>query len=254
MPSSARSARSRCAKRRSRNDDEQKDLEIERNEEKCIGDLDVDHDWRIIPEKPYFVSPCNVTGYTWRTMPTRPLSTPSPRSSARRTDIFSNGLHLRRRAADRDRMVQLRRAQRPQRPSRARHAGHVLHQGRAGICLAHAHLARADPLHGIADEKGHRAAVPRHRAGQGLPQRGDRHDARGGIFPDRRACRRRRCHARQSEGHARRHFSRELFKGAQVEIRFRPSFFPFTEPSRRSRHALGRRRTRRRSCATDGSR
>lgn len=27
------------------------------------------------------------------------------------------------------------------------------------------------------------------------------------------------------------HFFRELFKGANVEIRFRPSFFPFTEPS-----------------------
>src|SRR3989338_10166265 len=26
-------------------------------------------------------------------------------------------------------------------------------------------------------------------------------------------------------------FYRELFKGASVEIRFRPSFFPFTEPS-----------------------
>ena len=27
------------------------------------------------------------------------------------------------------------------------------------------------------------------------------------------------------------HFFKELFKGAEVEIRFRPSFFPFTEPS-----------------------
>jgi len=27
------------------------------------------------------------------------------------------------------------------------------------------------------------------------------------------------------------HFLRELFKGASVEVRFRPSFFPFTEPS-----------------------
>src|SRR5437868_10518703 len=26
-------------------------------------------------------------------------------------------------------------------------------------------------------------------------------------------------------------FFKELFKGASVEIRFRPSFFPFTEPS-----------------------
>ena len=67
-----------------------------------------------------------------------------------------------------------------------------------------------------------------HRAGQGVPRGRGRHPL-ADVPPGGRPVRRRGRHVRRSEGDADA-LARELF-GPDARVRFRPSYFPFTEPS-----------------------
>ena len=84
-----------------------------------------------------------------------------PRARAHRGDLRVDGLRRRRRSRDRDRLVQLHRAQQSREPSCALDAGHVLRrrQGCGGPLAqpAAAYLADADPLCAGACEEARRA-------------------------------------------------------------------------------------------------
>ena len=111
----------------------------------------------------------------------------------------------------------------PRRSSRARHAGHVSPLG--GHAAAHPHLAGADPHDEGAAAAGARSSAP------GKVYRRDILDATHspmfhqveGLAVDK--------HITMADLKATLElFAREMF-GPQLAVRFRPSFFPFTEPS-----------------------
>ena len=106
-----------------------------------------------------------------------------------------DGLQRRRRPRDRDRLLQLRRAQLPRRPSGARRAGHVLPARRAAA--AHPHLADPDPHAARAQ-----AADARDRLRPRLPQR-QRPAPLADVPSGRGAGDRPRHHLRPSQGRAR---------------------------------------------------
>ena len=100
---------------------------------------------------------------------------PISRTWQRIEEIFAlDRLRRRRRPGDRDRLVQLHRAQQPGEPSGALDAGHVLrrHEGREGpaAAAAHAHQPDAGALRAHAQ-----AADQGDRAGPHLPRRLGRH-------------------------------------------------------------------------------
>ncbi len=134
-------------------------------------------------------------------------------------------LQRRRRARNRNALLQFRGAQHSRASSRARQHGHFLHRGRARRAFAaHAHFADADSHHGKAEAAG------AHRR-PGKVYRRDNPDATHGYM------------FHQIEGLAVDtditfcdfkgtvdYFARE-FLGPKTKTRLRPSYFPFTEPS-----------------------
>ncbi len=84
---------------------------------------------------------------------------------------------------------------------------------------------RADPHHGIAAAPG-----AHHRPGLGLPPRRDRRHPPLGLQPARGALRRRATSTLPDLKGTLEYFFQALF-GEDTEVRFRPHFFPFTEPS-----------------------
>jgi phenylalanyl-tRNA synthetase alpha chain len=170
------------------------------------------------------------------TLPGRGLGTgtlhPITRTLERVEALFrSLGLHRGRRSRDRGRLPQLHRAQHAGEPPCPLDAGHVLRRGRHGA--AHAHVADPDPLHGNA-----RAADQDHRAGS----RSTASTATRRI---------RRCSTRSRGLWIDRdvsfadlkgvftEFLRNFFERDDIKVRFRPSFFPFTEPSAEIDMAFG---------------
>ncbi len=171
-------------------------------------------------------------------------------------------LRSRRRPRDRDRLLQLHRAQQPGEPSGALDAGHVLRRCARrrwpATAAAHAHLPDAGALraHAQAADQGHRAGphLPRRLATRRTRRCSTRSKACGstsnisfadlkGVYTD---------------------FLRRFFERDDLEVRFRPSFFPFTEPSAeidmsfRARRGAGSRspargRCIRTCCATSAS-
>ena len=131
----------------------------------------------------------------------------------------------------RDRVVQLPRAQLPGRPPGDGHARHALPRRAAGdgravgpAAAPHAHLAGADP-----DHAGVAAADPGAHPGHGLSPRLLRRVARARLRADRRTRGGRGNLVRRSQGDA--DPLRPPVLRAATKTRFRPSFFPFTEPS-----------------------
>ena len=99
-----------------------------------------------------------------------------------------------------------------------------LKEGRPAAAAAHAHQPDAGALCAHA-----RAADQGHRAGPHLPRR-LRRDALADVPPGRGPVDRRGHQLRGPEGRLHR-FLRRFFERDDLEVRFRPSFFPFTEPS-----------------------
>ena len=117
-------------------------------------------------------------------------------------------------------------------------------QSHPDAAAAHPHLADADPRDG-----GPAAADLHRRPRQGLPARLRRHP-QPDVPPDGGPGDRRGDHPRRPQGDAAGDAARAIF-GGEREVRMRPHFFPFTEPSvevdvscfqcERDRRAAGRR-------------
>ena len=121
-----------------------------------------------------------------------------------------------------DSLSQLRGAQHPRASSGAGDARHLLFRRRPPA--AHPHLAGADSGHGRA---GAAAQDHRPRAGLSLRLRPDPHPD---VPSGRRAAGGRAGQLRRPQGRALR-LSDAIFSSATCKLRFRPSYFPFTEPS-----------------------
>ena len=138
-------------------------------------------------------------------------------------DLRLDRLRRRRRPGDRDRLVQLHRAQPAREPSRALDARHVLRRGRAAA--AHAHQPDAGALCAPAP-----AADQGDRAGPHLSRR-QRCDPFADVPPGRRACGSTSDISFADLKGVYTDFLRQFFETDELQVRFRPSFFPFTEPS-----------------------
>ena len=162
----------------------------------------------------------------------RAATASAPRRWRTRSSTSSSRWASRSRGAGgRGRLPQLRRAQHPAGPSGARHAGHVLRRrGRATCCSARtrrrcrsASCARCEPPL--------RVVVPARSTGATTTRRTRRCSTRS------RASGRRPRDVRGPEGRAR-PLPPAAVRRQTRAVRFRPSFFPFTEPSARGRHRL----------------
>ena len=104
-----------------------------------------------------------------------------------------------------------------------------------GTRAAHAHVADPGALHGNAQ-----AADQDHRAGPRLPRRQRRH-AFADVPPGRRPVDRRATSRFADLKGVITEFLRNFFERDDMRVRFRPSFFPFTEPSAEIDMSLRRR-------------
>ena len=155
-------------------------------------------------------------------------------SELHRRPLRGHGLGGRRGPGARGRVAQLRRPQPRPRPPGPHHAGHVLDRpGRRPPGAAHPHLAGAGPHHADAATPPIYVDLPR----PGLPHRRVRRDAHARSSTRSRAWSSTRA-SRWPTSRAPSTTSPQQMFGEGIATRFRPSYFPFTEPSRRGRPGL----------------
>jgi phenylalanyl-tRNA synthetase alpha subunit len=101
------------------------------------------------------------------------------------------------------------------------------------VCFAHAHEPGAGALHGAQMKKGSSAAVPHDRAGQSFRNEATDMTHEAEFFQIEGLAVGEDVTLAHLKGTLESNFLKNYLKGANVEMRFRPSFFPFVEPGLR---------------------